>query len=86
MANLASAEKRARQAEKRRKHNAAYRSMLRTHIKKMVAAIASKDRQLANEAFKRTTSVIDKAANKGLIHKNKADRHKHRLNVRLRAL
>ena len=86
MANIASAEKRVRQAEKRRKHNAAYRSMLRTHMKKVVTAIANKDQQMAQEAFKRAVSVIDKAANKGLVHKNKASRHKHRLSVRLQAL
>jgi len=86
LANIASAKKRARQGEKRRKHNAAYRSMLRTSIRKVEAAIESKDKEAASNAFKAAIPVIDRMSGKGLIHKNKAARHKSQLNARLRAL
>ena len=86
MANIASAKKRARQSEKRRQHNVGYRSMLKTSIKKVNTAIESKDKEAANSALKAAIPVIDKMAGKGLIHKNKAARHKSQLNARLRTL
>ncbi len=86
MANIASAKKRARQSEKRRQHNVGYRSMLKTSIKKVNEAIESKDKEAANSALKAAIPVIDKMAGKGLIHKNKAARHKSQLNAHLRAL
>ncbi len=86
MANIASAKKRARQAPKRRQHNASYRSMLRTYLKKVVTAIEAKDKEAAANAYKDAVPVIDRMANKGLIHKNKAARHKRQLNNLLRAL
>ena len=86
MANIASAKKRARQSEKRRQHNAGYRSMLRTSIKKVYAAIENKDKEAANSAFKAAIPIIDSMAGKGLIHKNKAARHKSHINARIRAL
>ena len=86
MANIASAKKRARQSEKRRQHNVGYRSMLKTSIKKVNAEIESKDKEAANSALKAAIPVIDKMAGKGLIHKNKAARHKSQLNAHLRAL
>lgn len=86
MANIASAKKRARQSEKRRQHNVGYRSMLKSSIKKVNAAIESKDKEAANSALKAAIPVIDKMAGKGLIHKNKAARHKSQLNAHLRAL
>lgn len=86
MANIASAKKRARQSEKRRQHNVGYRSMLKTSIKKVNTAIESKDKEAANSALKAAIPVIDKMAGKGLIHKNKAARHKSQLNAHLRAL
>lgn len=86
MANIASAKKRARQAEKRRLHNASGRSMLRTYIKKVVSAIETGDKEAANTAYKDAIPVIDRMTNKGLIHKNKAARHKSRLNAQIQAL
>ena len=86
MANIKSAKKRASQAEKRRQHNASRRSMLRTYIKKTVAAIAAGDKAAATEAFTQAQPIIDRAANKGLIHKNKAARHKSRLSAQIKAL
>lgn len=86
MANTAQAKKRARQAEQHRLHNTSLRSTLRTHIKKVVKAISTKDKTAALAAYKEATAVIDRTANKGLIHKNAAARQKSRLNTRLRAL
>jgi len=86
VANTAQAKKRARQGEKHRQHNAAQRSMMRTYMKKVSAAIAANDKEQANAAFKAATSILDKMASKGLIHKNKAARHKHRFNNKIKAL
>ena len=86
MANTVQAKKRARQAEDHRKHNTGLRSMLRTHIKKVLKAVEKKDKDAAQAAFKEAVSVIDKVANKGIIHKNNAARQNSRLNTRLRAL
>lgn len=86
MANSAQARKRARQAEKRHEHNMAQRSAVRTSIKKVLKAIATGDKAQAEAAYKDASPMIDKMANKGLIHKNKAARHKSRLNTRIRAL
>lgn len=79
MANSKQAKKRVRQSEKRRGHNASMRSMLRTYIKKVTAAIASGDQQAALASIQEATPVIDRMVNKGIIHKNKAARHKSRL-------
>lgn len=86
MANSASARKRAHQAEQRRQRNASRRSMMRTHIKATIAAIASADRGAAEAAFKKAVPVLDSAATHGLISHNKAARHKSRLNARIMAL
>ena len=86
MANSPSAKKRARQAENRRQHNASLRSMVRTSIKKVVRAIESKDLEAAKTAFQAAVPVIDRMADKGIIHKNKAARHKSRLNAQVKAL
>ena len=86
MANTAQAKKRARQNEKHRQHNAAQRSMMRTYMKKINTAIAESNKEQANEAFKTATSILDKMASKGLIHKNKAARHKQRFNAKIKAL
>lgn len=86
MANSAQAEKRARQAEKRRQHNVARRSMMRTYIKKVIKAIRAGDKAAATEAFRGAMPVIDRMAGQGLIHKNKAARHKSRLNAHIKAM
>lgn len=86
MANTAQARKRARQAEKHRQRNAAQRSTLRTAMKKVLKAAAAGDQTGATEAYKKAVPVIDRAAGKGLIHANKAARHKSRLNARVKAL
>jgi small subunit ribosomal protein S20 len=86
LANIKSAKKRAIQAEKRRQHNASRRSMTRTCIKKVLAAIEAGDKAAAQEAFTAAVPVLDRMATKGLIHKNKAARHKSRLNAQVNAL
>ena len=86
MANSAQARKRARQAENHRQHNAAFRSKMRTQVKKVIKAADAGDAGAAQDAFKAAVPVIDAMAGKGLIHKNKAARQKSRLNARLRSL
>lgn len=86
MANSPQAKKRARQANKHNMHNAARRSRLRTAIKKVVYAVEAGDKATAEVVYKAAISVIDSACTKGLIHRNKAARHKHRLNNRIRLM
>ena len=86
MANSPQARKRARQAEGRRQHNAAMRSMVRTYLKKVNAAIASGDQPAAQEAYRAAVSVLDKATRKGKYHPNKAARNKSRLNAKIKAM
>lgn len=86
MANSPQARKRARQAENRRKHNSSARSMVRTYIKKVNAAIDSKDYDQATTAYNAAVPVIDRLSDKGIIHANKAARHKSRLNSAIKAL
>ena len=86
MANTKQAKKRVRQAEKHRQHNTSYRSMMRTCIKRVVVAIEGGKATEADEAYKIALPIIDRMADKGFIHKNKAARHKSRLLVRIRKL
>ena len=86
MANSPQAKKRARQAVKRRTRNVAKRSEFRTILKSAVFAIDAGDKESAVSAMKAATPVIDSMVSKGLIHKNKAARHKSRLNARIKAL
>ena len=86
MANSPQAKKRARQSENRRRNNASFRSMVRTSIKKVDAAIEKGDHAHASEAYKAAMPIIDRMADKGIIHKNKAARHKSRLNSAIKGL
>ena len=86
MANSAQARKRAKQASQHRTHNVPLRSKARTAIKKTLKAIHQEDAEAARTAFREAVPVIDRMADKGLIHKNKAARHKSRLNARVKAL
>lgn len=86
MANSAQARKRARQAEQHRQRNASARSMMRTYMKKIVKAIESGDKAAAQDAYKAAVPVIDRMSGKGLMHKNKAARHKTRLNQHIRSM
>lgn len=86
MANIKSARKRAKQAEKTRKHNMGLRSRMRTHIKNVIKACDAGDKDAAAAAYKAAVPVIDSMVNKGIVNTNKAARHKSRLNKRVKAL
>lgn len=86
MANTASARKRAQQSEKRRQHNASLRSELRTAVKNVRKAIEAGDKEAARTTFQRSVGTIDSIADKNIIHKNKAARHKSRLAAALKAM
>ena len=86
MANTQQARKRARQSEVRRRHNASFRSMVRTQIKKVVSAVDGGNYEQATAAYNSAIPVIDRLADKGIINKNKAARHKSRLNAAVKAL
>ena len=86
MANSPQAKKRARQAIKRRAHNVGMGSMYRTFVKRVVYAIEAGDKAAAETAYKAAVPVIDKMCVKGLVHANKAARHKSRMNSRIRAM
>ncbi|HWU83934.1 MAG TPA: 30S ribosomal protein S20 [Rhodocyclaceae bacterium] len=86
MANTAQARKRARQATKQRAHNMSLRSALRTAIKKVQKAVEAGDKSAAQAIFQSSVSTIDSIADKKIIHKNKASRHKSRLSAAIKAL
>ena len=86
MANSPQARKRARQNDKARLHNASLRSMVRTYLKKVIAAIEAGDAEAAKAAYNAAVPVLDRVADKGILHKNKAARHKSRLNAQIKAL
>lgn len=86
MANTKSAKKRAVQSEVRRKHNVRLKSKYRTYIKKVEAAVASNKKEDAVVALKESIPIIDKMVAKKILTKNKAARHKSRLNVKVKNL
>ena len=86
MANSSQAKKRARQTETRRKQNASQRSAMRTAIKKAIAGVESGDYEVATAAYNAAVPILDRAVTHGIIHKNKAARHKSRLNTKIKAL
>lgn len=87
MANSPQARKRAKQNENRRQHNASMRSMARTYLKRVIVAIESGDVEAAKAAYTAAVPVIDRIADKGgVMHKNKASRHKSRLNTKIKAM
>ncbi len=86
MANTIQAKKRIRQNEKRRLLNSSQKSSMRTYLKRVLTAIGHKNLELAKSELGLASSVLDKLVNKGLIHKNKANRHKSRLCLKIKAL
>jgi small subunit ribosomal protein S20 len=86
MANTVQARKRALQATKSRAHNMSQRSELRTAIKKVRKAVVAGDKAAAQAVFKESQSIIDSIADKKIIHKNAAARHKSRLSAAIKAL
>ncbi len=86
MANIKSAKKRAKQTLVRNARNASQRSMLRTAVKRVLKAIEANDAAGAEAAFKTAVPILDRYSARGLIHKNKAARHKSRITARIKAL
>ena len=86
MANTSQARKRARQNDSQRAHNASLRSIFRTAVKKIIKAIEGGDKKIATESYKENVAVIDRMADKRIVHKNKAARHKSRLNTAIKSL
>lgn len=86
MANTASAKKQVRQNEKHRLRNQAVRTRTRNAVKKARVALAGDDAQVAAEATQQAVVQLDRAATKGIIHKNAASRSKSRLMKQLAAL
>jgi small subunit ribosomal protein S20 len=86
LANSKQAKKRIVQSEQNRQHNMARRSMMRTFLKKASNAIELGDVETAKTNFEKAVPLLDRYAAKGLIHKNKAARHKARLNAKIKAL
>jgi len=86
MANTKSAEKRARQAVASRARNVAQRSKARSAVRKVVEAINAGKKAEAAAALKAAAPVIDSMARKGIIHRNKAARHKSRLSAQIKAM
>ena len=86
MANTKGARKAARQSEKRRLSNTSLRSELRSAISRVKKAIAAGDKTKAAQVYRQSASVLDRITDKKIIHKNKASRHKSRLNAQIKAL
>lgn len=86
MANSKQAAKRVRQAEKHRVENKWQLTRMRSGLKAVLAFITAKDAEKAAAAYQHASSLVDKLASKGIIHKNKADRHKSRLAKHLKEM
>lgn len=86
MANTASARKRIRQIERRTERNTARRSRMRTAIKKVEVAIAGGDKSAAADALRAAQPEMQRAAGKGVIHKNTISRKLSRLSARVKAI
>jgi len=86
MANTASARKRVRQTLKRTERNRARKSRMRTFVKKVEAAIAGGDRAVAVEALRVAQPELQRAATKGVVHRNTVSRKLSRLSARIKAM
>lgn len=86
MANSAQAKKRAHQSAAQNLHNSSLRSAYRTAVKAVRKAVSAGDATTAREQFRKSMSIIDRIADKKIIHKNKAARHKSRLAAAVKAL
>jgi len=86
MANTAQAKKRARQSATTHQRNASLKSALRTAVRNVKRAIAAGDKSAAMKEFQTQQSVIDRIADKRIVHKNLASRSKHRLSRAIRTM
>ena len=85
MANSRQAQKRARQETQHRSRNMAQRAAMRTHVKKYLKSVDGSDIEVAEKDYRAAVSQVDRAARRGLHHRNKAARLKSRLNARLKS-
>jgi small subunit ribosomal protein S20 len=85
MANHVSSLKRARQTEAKTAVNRANRTKFRSSLRQLREAIVAGDKNTLKAAYSATVSVLDKSVQKGVIHKNTANRYKSRLNARVKA-
>ena len=83
MPNIKSAKKRVKVNETKNLRNRMIKSQVKTAFKKFELAAAAGDKQAAGAAYSQAVSAVDKAASKGVIHKNAASRYKSRMAVRL---
>jgi len=79
LANIKSAKKRVITSQKREEHNQGIRSAVKTSVKKVESLVEAGDKEAASKALLDATSTIDKAASKGILHKNNASRKVSRL-------
>lgn len=86
MAHTLSALRNIRKNDKRRLHNKAIKSQVRSQVRRVLEAIGRKDRPAAESELRRASSLLDRAARKNVIHRNAASRHKARLAARIAAL
>jgi small subunit ribosomal protein S20 len=86
MANSAQARKRARQAGATNQRNTSLRSTLRTAVKRVRKAIATGDKAAATKEFQASQAVIDRIADKNIVHKNTASRTKSRMAQAIKSL
>jgi small subunit ribosomal protein S20 len=86
MANHLSALKRARQTERRTATNRANASSLRTQLRELRETVAKGDKAAAEQTYRKTVSILDKAIQKGTLHENTASRYKSRLGARVAAM
>jgi small subunit ribosomal protein S20 len=86
LANIKSAKKRARQAIKRRAHNVAMRSRVRTAVRNVIKAVEAGNKDVAKATFAAVVPEIDKMAGKGILTKSRAAHYKSQLNAKLRAM
>ena len=83
MPNIKSSSKRVLLTQKATAKNKAAKSLIKTNIKKFDAAVSGNDRESAESAYRLAVKTVDRAATKGLIHKNKAARRKSALTKKL---
>lgn len=86
MPNIQSAKKRMRQNEKRRVHNKSIKSAVKTHVKNFISLIEKGNEEEAKKALPSVTSVLDKAWQKGIYHKNYIARKKSSLHKKLNSM
>ena len=86
MANHVSSLKRARQTETKTAANRANKTKFRSSLRALREALAAGDKKTIASSYSETVSVLDKSVQKGVMHKNTANRYKSRLNARVKAL